>query len=96
MARRHRLTITARVRVSVPARALVDIDVFDPAGHRVLRRAYDGISFKAGVMRTFRPTFYVASTGRLGTYVVKIRIYRVGWAGLLKNYSRSATFRVHR
>ncbi len=92
--RRHSVTLNVRVRASRAAKAMVDIRVYDPKGHRVLRRVYDARSFKAGVVRIFKPSVYVSSARRLGTYRVTIRIYTSGGKKLLSTKANAATFRV--
>ena len=94
--RKHSVTLTVRVRASRAARAMVDIRVYDPKGVRVFRKAYDARSFKTGVVRVFKPSFYASSTRRLGKYHVTIRIYTVGGKKLLSKKSDAATFRVKR
>ena len=90
------MTLNVRVRASRAAKAMVDIRVYDPKGHRVLRRVYDARSFKAGVVRIFKPTLYVSSARRLGTYHLTIRIYTSGGKKLLSTKANAATFRVRR
>ena len=94
--RKHSVTLTVRVRASRATKAMVDIRVYDPKGKRVFRRYYDARSFTAGVRRTFKPTFYVSSARRVGTYHVTIRIYTVGGKKLLSKKPDAATFRVKR
>jgi hypothetical protein len=92
--RKHSVTLTIRVRASRDAKAMVDIRIYDPKGKRVFRKAYDARSFKTGVVRIFKPSFYVSSTRRLGKYHVTIRIYTVGGMKLLSKKADAATFRV--
>ena len=94
--RKHSVTLTIRVRASRAAKAMVDIRVYDPRGVRVFRKTYDARSFKAGVLRVFKPSFYVSSARRLGKYHVTIRIYTVGGKKLLSIKADAATFRVKR
>ena len=94
--RKHSVTLTVHVSATRGTRAMVDIRVYDPKGKRVFRRYYDARSFTAGVRRTFKPTFYVSSARRIGTYHVTIRIYTVGGKKLLAKKPDAATFRVKR
>ena len=79
-----------------PTKAMVDVRVYDPKGKRVFRKTYDARSFKAGVVRAFKPSFYVSSARRLGKYHVTIRIYTVGGKKLLSKKADATTFRVKR
>jgi len=96
LTRRHTVTISVKVKATKATKAMVDIRVYDPKGHRVLYKRYDARSFKAGVTRTFKPTMYISSARRLGTYKVTIRIYSVGGKKLLSRRSGAASFRVRR
>jgi hypothetical protein len=96
LTRKHSVTLTVRVRASRATKAMVDIRIYDPKGKRVFRRAYDARSFKAGVTRAFKPTFYVSSARRLGKYHVTIRVYTVGGKKLLSKKADATTFRVKR
>ncbi len=93
-ARRHTETITVSVRASAATKAKVDVRIYDPKGTLVFRKVYDNASFAAGVTRTFKPTWYISATRRLGTYSVRIRIYAAGSTTLLSDRARAATFRV--
>jgi hypothetical protein len=94
IARRHTETVTVRIRSSKAGKAKIDVRIYDPAGKQVFRKVYDNAAFKASVTRSFKPTFYVSSTRRLGTYSVRIRIYAAGSSTLLSDRARAATFRV--
>jgi hypothetical protein len=94
--RGHSVALNIRVRASRAAKAMIDVRVYDPKGVRVLRRVYDARSFQAGVVRIFKPTLYVSSTRRLGTYHVTIRIYTTGGKKLLSTKANATTFRVRR
>ncbi len=92
--RRHSVTITVRVSATKATKAMVDIRVYDPKGHRITRRTYDARSFSAGVIRRFKPTVSISSSRRTGTYTVVVRIYSVGGKKLIYPKRTVATFRV--
>ena len=94
IARRHTETITTRVRASRATTAKVDVRVYDPLGRQVLHRTWDRMAFAAGVTRTFKLTYYISTSRRLGTYSVRIRIWAAGTSTLLSDRARAATFRV--
>jgi hypothetical protein len=60
----------------------------------VFRKAFENVSFKAAVTRSFKTTFYISSTRALGTYSVRVRIYAAGTTKLLSDRVRADTFRV--
>ncbi|MGZ4603769.1 MAG: hypothetical protein ACXV0U_09250, partial [Kineosporiaceae bacterium] len=92
--RGHTIALTIRIRPSVTVRARLQVDVYDPAGHRVYRHLYGLHTYLAGATITYRPGFRVSSSGRAGTYSVRIRITSPTGA-LLATKSRLTTFRVH-
>ncbi len=94
IARRHTETITVSARASKVTTARVLVWIYDPKGTIVFRKAYENVSFKAAVTRTFKTTFYVSSTRALGTYSVRVRIYAAGTTKLLSDRVGADTFRV--
>ncbi len=70
LTRKHTVTVTVNVRASKATKAMVDVRIYDSRGTRLLRKVYDAQAFKAGVVRTFKPTFYVSATRHTGTYKV--------------------------
>jgi hypothetical protein len=96
VARRHSVTVTTYVKVSTTTRAVVRVDVYGPTGSLAFRRSYTARTFRAGSTATLRPSFYISSVRRLGTYVVKIRILSPTGSHLLASKTSSRTFRVRR
>ncbi len=94
IARRHTETITVSVRASKATTARVLVWIYDPKGTIVFRKAFENVSFKAAVTRSFKMTFYISSTRALGTYSVRVRIYAAGTTKLLSDRVRADTFRV--
>ena len=72
IARRHTETISAKVRASKATTAKVDVRIYDPQGRQVLHRTWDRTAFAAGVTRTFKLTYYISASRRLGTYSVRV------------------------
>lgn len=95
LTRNHDVRITARAKASTTTRAIVVVDVWDPAGHLAFRKTYTTRSFGAGATITVRPVFHVSSTRRLGVYHVKIRILSATDRHTLASKTSTHTFRVH-
>ena len=97
LARRHTVAITARVRVTIATRAVVRIDIYDPGGHLAHRWTAAARTYAAGTTVTLRLELVeLGATRRLGTYVVKVRVYRsTGTGAPLASNNRATTFRVH-
>ena len=76
--------------------ALVDVEIYDPAGRRVARRSWDRLAFSANHVRTLRWSWYVSSTRKLGAYTIKVGVFRPGWTKLLAWTSRARTIRIVR
>jgi len=75
--------------------ALVDIEVYDAAGHQVFQRWYDNQSFAAGQSRTYKQVWDVPANATVGSYTVKIGIFSTHWSGKIYGWNdRAATFSV--
>jgi hypothetical protein len=92
--RGHPVALTIRIRPSVTVRARLQVDVYDAANHRVYRHLYGAYTFLAGATTTYHPGFRVSSTGRPGTYTVRIRITSPTGL-LLASNAKVLTFKVH-
>jgi len=86
--------VTISVRSNLAATALVDIEIYDPAGKRVSQRVFDRQSFAAGVSRSFTASWVVPAGAPRGTYVVKVGIFKPGWGALYHWNNRAVTFTV--
>jgi hypothetical protein len=82
--------LQARVLSTTSRSALVDVEVYNPAGTRVFQRFYDNQAFSAGVARTFSPAWTVPKNAATGTYTVKIGVFAPAW-GTLFTWNNSAT-----
>ena len=94
VARSGAVIIAVDVTATTTRQALVDLEVYDAAGHQVHQQAWDAQSFNAGTKRTFRTTWTVPANQALGTYTVKAGIFDVGWTALRHWNDSAATFRV--
>jgi autotransporter family porin len=84
------VTITASVTATTNRAALVDVEVYDTAGHKLAQRFWDNRSFVAGRTRTFRMTWTVPASQPAGTLRVDLGVFSVGW-GTLYHWNRGAT-----
>lgn len=78
------------VRSGTATSALVDVEVYAPNGSKVGQTWFDNQVFSAGTTRTFTYTYTVGATATLGTYVVKIGVFSLGW-GTLRSWNNGAT-----
>ena len=81
------------VRPSATVRAQVQVDVYDPAGHRVYSHRYGFHTFLAGALITYRPGFKVSTSARAGTYTVRIVVLSTTGHWLASN-PKLTTFKV--
>ena len=84
------VTATATVTAQRSRHALVDLEVYDPTGRRVLQRFWDRQRFTAGAARSFAATWTLATNAASGRYVVKVGVFSSGW-GTLSHWNDTAT-----
>ncbi|MGZ5380066.1 MAG: Ig-like domain-containing protein, partial [Mycobacterium sp.] len=84
------------VTSAVARSALVDVEVYGPTGVKVFQRAWDGQSFAAGQQRSYTASWSVPSNAATGRYVVRVGIFKPGWAGLYHWNSSAAQITVSR
>ena len=88
------VTVTAKVRSSASTTALIDVEVYDPAGRKVFQKFYDNRTFVANTTQAFSPSWTVPTTAAVGTYTVKIGVFKTGWGKLFSWNNGAATFAV--
>jgi hypothetical protein len=93
---RHYVVVTASVTASSSTTALVDVELYAPNGRKVAQRSWSSVAFRAGIPRTFRWTWYVSSTRPIGTWTVRVGVFRPAWTQLLLWNPRAGVFRVVR
>jgi hypothetical protein len=86
--------LTAQVASNTTRRALVDIEVYSPAGAKIFQKYFDDQSFTAKVARTFNASYTMPAGAPLGSYVVKVGVFRAGWTGLYSWNDSAGTFKV--
>ena len=73
-----KVNITARVRPTVNAVVVVDVEIYGPDGVRVGQEYYDQESFKANVQRSFPVSWTPPANLPAGEYRVKVGIFAPG------------------
>jgi Intracellular proteinase inhibitor len=90
VARGGSVSITTAVTSATAAKALVDVEVYDPSWHKVFQQFWDNQSFAAGQTLTYQSSWTVPGTAATGTYTVMVGVFSPGW-GTLYNWNSSAT-----
>ncbi len=90
-----RVLLTASATSSSDVTAIVDVQLYSPSGRQVYEKAYEDRPFAAGVTRTFGSYWTVPEGAEKGTYVLKVGVFKPGWAGLIswKDLAASTTVR---
>jgi hypothetical protein len=84
-------SVTIQVTVTPPRTqsALVDLEVYSPAGAKVFQRFWDNTTLTAGRPSTFTATWSVPANEATGTHVAKIGVFGRGW-GTLHHWNNGA------
>ncbi len=77
-----------------PLTALIDVEVYNPAGMRVFQQAYDDQVLAAGQEHSYPVSLPLAVDAARGTYTVKIGVFEPGWASMYAWNSAAARFSV--
>lgn len=88
------IRLTANVTSSVTATALVDLEVYSSSGQKVYQVYWDSQAFVANTRRSFQTTWTVPGNLPVGTYTVKVGVFKPGWLGLLNWNNGAITFTV--
>jgi mannan endo-1,4-beta-mannosidase len=90
--RRQTVTIGTAVTASAAGSGIiVDVEIYDASGRRVLQRVWQGQSFAAGQTRSYS---FGWSTRTRGTYTVKVGVFDSTWSTLYIWVDQGATFQV--
>src|SRR4030095_10215935 len=76
------MTLSATVRATQSVQGLVDVEGYTAAGQRVYQRYWDNQAFQGNANRTFGTSWQVPANLAPGTYILKIGVFRPGWAGM--------------
>jgi len=94
--RAHKVTITATVKASTGATALVDLEIAASNGRKVAQHYWSSVTFAGGAARTFKWTWTVSRTRALGRYTVRIGVFHPAWTALEVWNGKAAAFHVVR
>jgi hypothetical protein len=92
--RKHYAVISTTIRASLNKSVLIDVEIYGPNGKLAAQKFWSSLTFKGGVARTIKWSWYVGSTRPLGKYTVKVGIFSTGWGTLYDWRNAAATFRV--
>ncbi|WP_438444213.1 fibronectin type III domain-containing protein [Gorillibacterium sp. sgz5001074] len=87
--------VDAKVKSTGNVTALIQIGVYDPSGDKVAEKVLDYQMLKAGVESVYPVYWSAPENAELGTYTVRMGLYRAGWLKLLYHLDWNAgTFTV--
>jgi hypothetical protein len=89
--RGSKVAVAVSVTSTTASTALVDLEIYDQAGHKVYQKWWNNQAFAAGQPRTFNISWLIPTTDATGTYTVKIGIFKNGWSALY-NWNNGAAF----
>ena len=84
--------IRATVKPVTAGTALIDIEIYSPAGTKVYQTYYDAQTFDAGVARNYSVAFTAPAGSQTGQYQVKLGVFATGWTALYAWNDSAAVF----
>ena len=91
-----KLPVDAKVTATAASRALIDIEIYSPAGEKVHQQAFDGQSFGPGETKAFTTVWTVPGDAAPGEYTVKVGVFTPGWGKVHDWNDNAAKFTVGR
>jgi hypothetical protein len=88
------LALTAFVTSATAMSALVDVEIYAPAGNQVYQVYFDNQTFAAGQQRSYPATWSLPLGTAPGTYTVKIGVFAPTWVSLYTWNDSAALFSV--
>ena len=85
----ERSTITVSVTSGAAATALIDVEVYNPAGARVFQQVFDNQTFAAGQRRDLTFVWQSQRAAPRGSYTIKVGVFSPGW-GTMYAWSNDA------
>ena len=76
------------------ASAMIDIEVYDASGKRVLQQFVDQQSFVANGARPFGIVYKIPTNAARGKWTVKVGVFNPGWGALMAWNESAGTFTV--
>jgi len=80
------------VRSGTTATALIDIEVYSPAGAKIYQKYFDAQTFTSGVARTYTAAYTAPVGAQTGQYRVKLGVFATGWTALYAWNDSAAVF----
>ena len=77
------------VRPGANVTALVNVEIYDPAGRKVYQKAWDSQTLRSGRTTSFSTAWSIPASAAKGTYTVKIGVFQPGW-GVLYHWNNAA------
>ena len=74
--------------------ALIDVEVYDPSGTKVIQRFWDRQPLLANSPKSFAASFTLPVSAQAGSWTVKIGAFVPGWGGLLGWNNGATSFTV--
>ncbi len=87
------ITATALVTSSTTRSAVVDIEIYDASGAKVLQKAFDQ-AFTANQQRSFTTTWSAPIGSASGAYDVSVGVFGTGWTSSIHWNATAASFSV--
>jgi len=75
------VSVVAQITSAAASTALVDVEIYNPAGTKAHQVWFDNQTFTAGQQRSYTVNWIAPAT--TGTYAVRIGVFVPGWQGLL-------------
>jgi hypothetical protein len=88
------VSINATITSSAALSALVDVEIYNPAGVKVGQQFFDNQSFSVNQTRSFPVSWTVPSGSAMGPYSVRIGIFAPGWTSIRHWNGNAAGFNV--
>ncbi|WP_139488508.1 fibronectin type III domain-containing protein [Brevibacillus dissolubilis] len=88
------LEIVVPVTASSDSQALIDIEVYDPAGKKVFQKFYDQQTLAGNVQSNYLASWNVPEDATLGTYAIRVGIFKPGWGEQYAWNSQAGAFEV--
>jgi hypothetical protein len=90
------IAIDLDVTSTAGTRALVDLEVYGPAGDKAFQKFWDGETFGPGQTKHYTASMRVAQGTALGEYTIKVGVFTPGWGKLYDWNDKAGTLTVVR
>ncbi len=94
VSRGSQITITTNVTAGVDSVGLVDVELYDSSGHRVVQQFCDQQAFAAEQPKPFGLVYTIPSNAPRGSWTVKVAVFSAGWSALVAYNGAAESFTV--